>query len=297
MRILAIMLLTSSLGAVLPSQTPVNRQAVPDPATGGGLRVVFLNKSALPPIKAAQSEIDIFQKKFTEENRVNILLDLAEFANKGLALWWTPEVDVTQSFIEAYKEYQTTGIMPLVKTTIPKASMAVLDIQAFYDGKTGIKQLVRRMKEATQKFPDRNSPSQREGFGNYLKETRDTLFKALDAFAKERGFNFIFNAGGQSHASSPAFGPNSSITRSRAPASESQKGFPLSMSARTTLPTSANLRSQSSAVSSVKPCVSAYCLTIATRRSHPVDNMICAWRIAICLRPASPSSAVCGSPK
>lgn len=197
MRILAIMLLTSSLGAVLPSQTPVNRQAVPDPATGGGLRVVFLNKSALPPIKAAQSEIDIFQKKFTEENRVNVLLDLAEFANKGLALWWTPEVDVTQNFIEAYKEYQTTGIMPLVKTTIPKASMAVLDIQAFYDGKTGIKQLVRRIKEATQKFPDRNSPSQREEFNNYLKEARDALFKALDAFAKERGFNFVFNASGQ----------------------------------------------------------------------------------------------------
>jgi hypothetical protein len=212
MRILTIMLLTSALGGVLPTQPPVNRQAVPDPATEGGLRVAFLNKSALPPIKAAQSEIDLFQKKFTEDNHVNILLDLAEFANHGLVLWWSPEVDLTPSFTEAYKEYQRSGAMPLIKTPIPKASVAMLNIQALYDGKTGLKQLVRRMKEAIQKFPDRNSPSQKEELDNYLKEVRGSIYKALDAFAKERGFNIVFNASGQLPLSITSV-PSSHITR------------------------------------------------------------------------------------
>lgn len=212
MRILAIMLLTSALGAVLPTQTPVNRQAVPDPTTDGGLRIAFLNKSAVSQLKPAQSDIDIFQTKFTEDNRVNILLDLAEFANQGLVLWWSPEVDLTPSFTEAYKEYQRSGAMPLIKTPIPKASVAMLNIQALYDGKTGLKQLVRRMKEATKKFSGgHTSPSQKEEFDNYFKEVRGSVYTALDAFAKERGFNIVFNASGQL-PSSIASVPSSDIT-------------------------------------------------------------------------------------
>ena len=193
MKILAIILLTSSLGAILSAQTPVNQSA--GATTDVGLRVAFLNKSALSQLKAAQSDIDTFQSKFIGVNQIDILLDLAELANKGIALWWLPEVDVTQSFIEAYKEYQTTGKVPTAKTPIPKARAAVLDIQALYDSKTGIKQLARRLKEAAQKFPNqRTSPSEKEGFDNYLKEARDALFKALDGFAKESGYTLVINA-------------------------------------------------------------------------------------------------------
>jgi Skp family chaperone for outer membrane proteins len=160
-----------------------------------------------------QSDIDALQRKFTEENHVDILLDLAELSKEGLVLWWNPEVDVTKRFIEACSEYQKTGAMPLVKTAIPKASIAVLNMQAMLDGKTGIKQLAKRFKEANQKFPNvYTSASEKEAFDKYFKEVRDSIYEAFEAFAKERGFNFVFNSSAQPNLSIYSL-PSTDITR------------------------------------------------------------------------------------
>jgi Skp family chaperone for outer membrane proteins len=213
MTILGITLLVYSLGAAFPTQNPVNKQAAPDIAKDGGPKIVLFNNSALSQFKMPQSDIDALQSKFTKDNHVDLLLDLAELTRNGLVLWWIPEVDVTKTFVEACREYKKTGAMLVIKTTIPKASIAILNMQAIFDGKTGIKQVAKRIKEAYQKFPKAyTSASEKEAFDKYLKEGNGPIFEALEAFAKERGFNFVFNSSAQPNLSIYSL-PSTDITR------------------------------------------------------------------------------------
>ena len=213
MTILRITLLAYSLWAAFPSQNPVNKQAVPDIAKDGGPRIVLCDNSALSQFKVPQSDIDALQSKFTKDNHVDVFLDLAELVRGGLVLWWNPEVDVTKRFVEACSEYQKTGALLLETTTIPKASIAILSTDAMFDDKTGIKQIAKRFKEAIQKFPNaRKSASEREAFDKYLKEANGPIFEALDAFAKERGFNLIFNSTAQQNLSVYSL-PSTDISR------------------------------------------------------------------------------------
>jgi len=215
---LRITLLAFSLGTTFPIQDPVHKQAAPGNTEAGRnkdgrRRIVLFDNSALSQFNLPQSDIDALQRKFTQENHVDILLDLVELFKQGLVLWWIPEVEVTNRFIEACREYKKTGAIPLMKTTVPEASIAILNVQAMFDGKTGIKQLAKRIKEANQKFPNAStSASEKEAFDKYLKEVRGSIFEALAAFAKERGFNFVFNVSAQSNLSIYSL-PSTDMTR------------------------------------------------------------------------------------
>lgn len=197
--VFAIALLISSFGAGFPTQDRINKQAAPDSARGAS-RVVLVNTS-LPEFTAIQPQIDALQKKFTEQNQIDIFLDLAPLAKNGLILWWSLDIDATKSFIEACKEFQNMQTMTPIKPAIPAASIAVLDAQAMYDPNSGIKQLVRRIKEAARRFPNPNDQKDKKAFDDFLKEVKDSMFQALEAFAKENGFNLVFNTSAQANLS------------------------------------------------------------------------------------------------
>jgi len=104
MTVLGITLLAFSLGATFPIQVPVHRQAAPGNTKerrnkDGRKRIVLFDSSAISQFSLPQADIDALQRKFTQENHVDILLDLVELFKPGLVLWWIPEVEVTNSLL------------------------------------------------------------------------------------------------------------------------------------------------------------------------------------------------------
>jgi hypothetical protein len=144
-----------------------------------------------------------------------VLLNLAELANSGSLIYWAPELDVTENFIKSYKENEKTGTIPLLETPIPETKPARIDLLVFPQK---IKRLARVYKEVDQKFKNASpTPTLKESYEKSIDEQtkpiRDSLYLALDAFAKERNIKIIFNTAGTLHPSIASF-PSIDVTKS-----------------------------------------------------------------------------------